>query len=73
MKDFVALQANFKDSENSWTVDAKKIDKTTYDLSVKNPNRIDEKELRDPKDIIAEMVALDAESAEILTGIGRVL
>ena len=73
LKDFVALQANFKDSENSWTVDAKKIDKTTYDLSVKNPNRIDEKELRDPKDIIAEMVVLDAESAEILTRIGRVL
>ena len=73
LKDFVALQAKFKDSENSWTVDAKSIDKTTYDLSVKNPNKADETELRDPKDIIAEMAALDAESAEILTGIGRVL
>ena len=67
LKDFVALQAKFKDSENSWTVDAKSIDKTTYDLSVKNPNKADETELRDPKDIIAEMAALDAESAEILT------
>ena len=69
LKDFVALQAKFKDSENSWTVDAKSIDKTTYDLSVKNPNKADETELRDPKDIIAEMAALDAESAEILENI----
>jgi type I restriction enzyme M protein len=73
LKDFVALQAKFKDSENSWTVDAKSIDKATYDLSVKNPNKADETELRDPKDIIAEMAALDAESAEILAGIGRML
>ena len=42
LKDFVALQAKFKDSENSWTIDAKSIDKTTYDLSVKNPNKADE-------------------------------
>jgi type I restriction enzyme M protein len=73
LKDFVALQAKFKYSEDSWTVDAKSIDKTTYDLSVKNPNKTDETELRDPKDIIAEMVALDAESAEILTAIGRMM
>ena len=73
LKDFVALQAKFKESENSWMVDAKSIDKTTYDLSVKNPNKADEAALRDPKDIIAEMAALDAESAEILAGIGRML
>src|ERR1700730_38044 len=66
LKDFVALQAKFKDSENSWTVDAKSIDMAIYDLSVKNPNKADETALRDPKDIIAEMAALDAESAEIL-------
>ena len=42
LKEFVALQAKFKDSENSWTVDAKSIDKATYDLSVKNPNKSDE-------------------------------
>jgi type I restriction enzyme M protein len=73
LKDFVTLQAKFKNSENSWTVDAKSIDKTTYDLPVKNPNKADETELRDPKDVIAEMAALDAESAEILAGIGGVL
>ena len=73
LKDFVALQAKAKDSESSWTVDAKNIDPTSFDLSVKNPNKAKEAALRDPKDIIAEMAALDAESAEILAGIGRML
>ncbi len=73
LKDFVSLQANFKESENSWTVDIKSVDKTTFDLSPKNPNKTDETELRDPKEIIAEIAALDAESAQILAGIGRML
>src|SRR5665213_599847 len=73
LKDFVALQAKFKNSENSWTVEINSIDKAAYDLSVKNPNRVDEIALRDPQDIIAEMSALDAESAEILVGIGSIL
>jgi type I restriction enzyme M protein len=50
-------------------VDAKTIDKTTYDLSVKNPNKAEEAGLRDPMKIIDEIVALDAESAEILSGL----
>ena len=73
LKEFVALQAKFKDSENSWTIEVKDLDQTTYDLSAKNPNKAEETALRDPKDIIAEMAALDAESAEILAGIGRML
>jgi type I restriction enzyme M protein len=73
LRDFVALQSKFKDSENSWAVDAKNLDKASYDLSVKNPNKADETALRDPKDIIAEMAALDTESAEILAGIERIL
>jgi type I restriction enzyme M protein len=73
LRDFVVLQAKFEDSDNSWTVDAKGIDKTNYDLSAKSPNKRDETALRDPKEIIAEMAALDAESADILAGIGRML
>jgi type I restriction enzyme M protein len=73
LKDFVALQPKGKDSENSWTVDAKTIDRATYDLSVKNPNKADEAELRDPKDVIAEMMALDAESISILKNIEAML
>jgi Type I restriction-modification system methyltransferase subunit len=69
MADFVALQASFAGSTKSWRVDAAMLDEETCDLSVKNPNKAIEAPLRDPKDIIDEMLALDAESAEILRGI----
>ncbi|MGH6811805.1 MAG: N-6 DNA methylase [Methylocella sp.] len=69
LKEFVALQDSFAETENSWPVDVAGIDRTSFDLSVKNPNKADEAALRDPKDIIAEMALLDAESAEILEGI----
>jgi type I restriction enzyme M protein len=73
LKEFVALQASFADSEKSWSVDVTRIDQATFDLSVKNPNKAEDDALRDPQDIIAEIVALDAESAEILTGIRGLL
>jgi type I restriction enzyme M protein len=73
LADFVRLQAGFEDSDNSWSVDAKTIDAATYDLSVKNPNKADEAALRDPIEIMDEIIALDAESAEILAGIRGLL
>jgi type I restriction enzyme M protein len=42
---------------------------STYDLSAKNPNKKEEAALRQPQDILEEMKALDAESAEILNSI----
>ena len=38
LTEFVKLQKTFADSPKSWSVDVKSIDKTTFDLSVKNPN-----------------------------------
>jgi type I restriction enzyme M protein len=63
LKEFVALQARFADSDKSWSVDVTGIDGASFDLSVKNPNKAEEEALRDPQDIIAEIVALDLESA----------
>lgn len=57
--DFVALQPKQKGSENSWTVRVADLDPNTLDLSVKNPNRKDEIELRSSNDIIAEMQKID--------------
>ncbi|MCH8049533.1 N-6 DNA methylase, partial [Patescibacteria group bacterium] len=73
LKEFVELQASLADSEKSWSVDVADIDKTTFDLSVKNPNAEEEAPLRDPQEIMTEMAALDAESAEIIEGIGGLL
>src|SRR6476661_4305481 len=38
LAEFVKLQKTFADSPKSWAVDAKGINKETFDLSVKNPN-----------------------------------
>jgi type I restriction enzyme M protein len=73
LKEFVAFQARFADSEKSWTVDVAGIDRTSCDLSVKKPNKAEEDALRDPQDIIAEIVALDLETAGILESIRGML
>jgi len=66
LAEFVKLQKTFADSLKSWSVDAKTIDQTTFDLSVKNPNGGEEVKHRSPKEIMDEIGALDAESAEVL-------
>ena len=73
LKEFVELQATFAETEKSWFLDLADIDPETFDLSVKNPNKAEETPLRDPQDIMDEIAALDAESAEILAGIGGML
>jgi type I restriction enzyme M protein len=73
MAEFVKLQKKFADSPKSWTVDAKTIDKTTFDLSVKNPNGGEEIAHRSPQEIMDEIAKLDAESAKVLAGIRAML
>jgi type I restriction enzyme M protein len=71
--EFVALQKTFADSPKSWSVSAANIDQSTFDLSVKNPNGNEEVVHRSPQDIMAEIAALDSESAEVLAGIKALL
>ena len=71
--EFVKLQETFADSPKSWSVDVASVDTTTYDLSVKNPNGGDEVTLRSPAEILDEIAALDAESAEVLATIRGLL
>jgi type I restriction enzyme M protein len=49
------------------------IDSSTFDLSVKNPNKKEEAALRSPQAILEEMKALDEESGEILEAIKGLL
>ena len=70
--DFIELQRTFADSPKSWSVDVAGIDQSTFDLSVKNPDGGEVVVHRTPLDIMDEIAALDAESAEILDRI-RVL
>ena len=69
LSEFIELQKTKGESENSWTVDLKEVDKLTFDLSPKNPNKKEEAELRKPRVILEEMKALDEESSEVLNSI----
>jgi len=73
LAEFIALQKTFADSGKSWSVDAANIDATTFDLSVKNPNAVETVTHRSPQDIMEEIAALDAESAEVLASIRDLL
>lgn len=73
LAEFVELQKTKAESENSWTVNIKDIDQTTFDLSAKNPNTPEEAPLRKPKEILKNMADLDKESAAILNSISEML
>ena len=73
LAEFVKLQKTHADSPKSWSVDVKDIDTETFDLSVKNPNGGEVVTHRSPAEIIDEIAALDAESAEVLESIRGLL
>ena len=74
LAEFVELQKNKKDSENSWSIDAVTLSLSNgFDLSVKNPNKNDGVVLREPKEILKEIRRLDGESEEILNKIKKFL
>lgn len=69
LAEFGTLHKTFADSAKSWSVDVAGIDTSSYDLSAKNPNGGAVAVLRMPKDILDEIVALDAASVQVLTSI----
>lgn len=71
--DFVKLQKIDGNSQKSWSIDAKSIDQTTFDLSVRNLNRGEEIAHRSPDVIMDEIAALDEESIEVLRNIKSLL
>ena len=73
MAEFIAMQKTFADSPRSWKINVADLDPATCDLSVKNPNKRDEAELRAPEEILAELAALDEESAALMDNIRGLL
>ena len=73
LAEFIALQQTKADSPKSWSVDVKDVDPATCDLSVKNPNGGEVVAHRSPQEIMDEIAALDAESAEVLGRIRQAL
>ena len=73
LAEFVELQQTFADSPKSWRVKVSPGDTAACDLSVKNPNGGEAVAHRSPQDILDDIVALDAESAEVLAKIRGLL
>ncbi len=73
LAEFVELQKTFADSPKSWSVDIAGVDAGTFDLSVKNPDGGEEVAHRTPQEILDEIAALDAESADVLAAIRGLL
>jgi type I restriction enzyme M protein len=73
LEEFVTLSATQADSENSWCVNVKDIDKSTWDLTATNPNRKDTTDKRTPEEILAEIEELDLEAATAIAAIKELL
>lgn len=73
LEEFVTLQKTFAESSKSWSVDAKGIDSTTLDLSVKNPHGEETVAHRCPREILEDIAALDSETADVLAKIKKLI
>ncbi|MFA5104087.1 MAG: N-6 DNA methylase [Candidatus Margulisiibacteriota bacterium] len=73
LAEFIKLQKTKADSDNSWSVNIKDVEKKTFDLSVKNPNKGGEVALRKPQAILAEIKDLDKRSGNILRKLHKVI
>lgn len=72
MEDFMRLQETKEDSENSWSINVADLG-TDFDLSVKNPHKVVEVDERTPAEIVAELVALNEENAQLLNEIAAMV
>jgi type I restriction enzyme M protein len=72
LEDFLKLQATKADSANSCTIDVDSIGED-YDLSVKNPNIVEEKDERTPKEIYESLLQLQDEASDLMEELECVL
>ena len=70
---FVTLAPTQTLSDSSWIIETKALNNDTWDLTVNNPNRIDEIDHRTPQEIIAEIERLDAQESKALREIKGLL
>ena len=73
LEEFVALSKTKAESENSWCVDIKDINKKTWDLIPANPNKKDCTDKRTPEQILAEIEGLDLEASKAIATLRKLL
>jgi type I restriction enzyme M protein len=73
LAEFVAMSRTQALGDNSWCVNVDSINPETWDLTAKNPNRVEEIDKRSPEAIIAEIEALNAHADRALEAIKQLL
>ena len=73
LHDFEETSKTKLESENSWNISIDDIDKKTWDLSVNNPNRVENEDSRSPEEILTEIDSIDKEINDALKAIRNVL
>ena len=73
LKDFINLSKSKKPSANSWMINVSNINTETWDLTVNNPNSVEEVDNRTQAEIIAEIEELDARATQALKAIKELL
>ncbi len=66
LKEFIEMAKTKKLSDNSWLIDVAEVNKEIWDLTVNNPNKVEEVDNRTPKEIIKEIENLDIQTARAL-------
>ena len=72
LEDFLALQKTKADSENSWTLDVRELGED-YDLSVKNPHKVEEVDDRTPGEILQNLSSLHTQAASLLNSLKAII
>ena len=70
MEEFLRLQETKVESENSWTIDVESLD-DAFDLSVKNPNKVEEVDNRKPVEILNSICNLNKEIDQLIVDIAN--
>ena len=73
LAEFIESQKTKAESENSWSIDISKIDTSTYDISLKNPNKKEEAKLRSVEDILKNINDLNTQTDKILNSIKEII
>ena len=73
LEEFVQSYPTQAETDNSWLIDIADIKTDTWDLTVNNPNRVEDVDNRTPQEIIEEIEKLDHQAAEALQAIKELL
>ena len=72
LEEFLTLQKTKAESEHSWLLDVSTLG-DDYDLSVKNPNKVEEVDERTPSEILDNIFELESENMDIINALQEAL